>query len=300
MTKKQIITILAPYSWSAAIVPVITTTLFYLYRGGTFRLDLFLGIILSAILAQSFTNIVNCYSDFKSGLDNPDTIFDSAGSVIVKERVKPSEVKKLMIWVFFISVLPITYLAFVRGPIILALGVVGILLGLIYSAGPHPISATPFGEIYSGIIDGFFISSLSYYIYSSSFSFDVIMVSIPVVLWVSTMTFTNSICDMEKDREYRTTLALLLGKKRSIMALKLFYLGMFAFLVFNTAIGLLPPSILIVLITIPTIKKRLNSINEKNTTMKNKFPIMGLSCGSGIIFFKVYSFIMLVNVFLNI
>lgn len=292
MTKKQIITILAPYSWSAAIVPVVTTTLFYLYQGGEFRLDLFIAILLAAVLGQSFTNIVNCYSDFMSGLDNDNTVFDSAGSVIVGEGVDPAEVKKLMFYVFLISIIPILYLSVMRSPLVLLLGVLGVFSGLIYSTGPLPISTTPIGEIYSGAVDGFFISALSYFIYSGGFSWEILMVALPSVFWVTTMTFTNSICDMEKDRKFRTTLALFLGKDRSILALKLFYLAMFISLGLNIAMGLLPPSMLIVSLTIPTIWKRLNGINKDNTNMKNKFPIMGLSCGSGIIFFKVYAIIL--------
>ena len=292
MTKKQIITILAPYSWSAAIVPVATTTLFYLYHGGIFRLDLFIAILLAAVLGQSFTNIVNCYSDFMSGLDNEDTIFDSAGSVIVGEGVDPKEVKKLMIYVFIISVIPILYLTYIRGLPVLAFGVVGVLSGLIYSTGPLPISTTPIGEIYSGIIDGFFISGLSYFIYSGGLSWEIFFIAIPSVLWVTTMTFTNSICDMEKDRSHRLTLALFLGKERSILALKLFYLGMFSFLGAAIAVGLLPMSMLLLALTLPVIWRRLKGITSENTHMKNKFPIMDLSCGSGIIFFKFYTLIM--------
>ena len=95
MTKKQIIAILAPYSWPAAVIPALTATLYYLYRGGSFRLDLFIAIILGVILAQCFTNIVNCYSDYKSGLDNKDTIFNTEGSIIVADGVSTDEVKKL-------------------------------------------------------------------------------------------------------------------------------------------------------------------------------------------------------------
>lgn len=292
MTKKQIITILAPYSWSAAIVPVVTTTLFYLYQGGKFRGDLLVAILLAAVLGQSFTNIVNCYSDFMSGLDTEDTIFDSAGSVIVGEGVDPKEVKILMVYVFILSIIPILYLTHVRGPLVLIFGGIGVISGLIYSAGPIPISTTPIGEIYSGIIDGFFISGLSYFIYSGGLYWEVFFIAIPSVLWVTTMTFTNSICDMEKDRSHRLTLALFLGKKRSILALKLFYLGMFSFLGAAIAIGLLPMSMLLLTLTLPVIWKRLRGVTPENTTMRNKFPIMGLSCGSGIIFFKFYTLIM--------
>ena len=292
MTKKQIITILAPYSWSAAIVPAVTTTLFYLYQGGRFRLDLLVAILLAVVLGQSFTNIVNCYSDFMSGLDTEDTIFDSAGSVIVGEGVDPKEVRKLMVYVFIISILPILYLAHIRGPLVLIFGIAGVVSGLVYSTGPYPISTTPIGEIYSGMIDGFFISGLSYYIYSGGLSWEVFFIAIPAVLWVTTMTFTNSICDMEKDRSHRLTLALLLGKERSILALKLFYLGMFVFLGAAIAIGLLPMSMLLLTLTLPLIWKRLSGVTPESTHMKNKFPIMGLSCGSGIIFFKFYALIM--------
>ena len=292
MTKKQIIAILAPYSWPAAVIPALTATLYYLYRGGSFRLDLFIAIILGVILAQCFTNIVNCYSDYKSGLDNKDTIFNTEGSIIVADGVSTDEVKKLGGYIFLLSILPMIYLTYMRGPAILLLGALGVVAGVIYSTGPLPVSTTPFGEIYSGIVDGFFISGLSYFVYSGSFSWEVLAISIPCVLWITTMTFTNSICDMEKDRSHRTTLAILLGKDRSIAALKLFYLGMFFFLVATIAIGLLPLSMLLLVLTLPIIWRRLGGITADNTSMKNKFPIMGLSCGSGIIFFKFYTLIM--------
>ena len=292
MTKKQFIAILAPATWSASIIPIVVGTLYSLYHRGSFHLDIFIALLLATVGAQCFANIVNDYSDFKSGLDNPETIFGLEGSIIVSDGVLLSEIKKLAIGVLFFLLFPVGYLTSTIGIPIIIIGCFGLLTGILYSAGPLPLSTTCFGELCSGLVMGIFITGISYYSFAGTVGWNVLLVSIPVVIFITTMTFTNSICDMERDRGFRTTLALYLGKDKAIILLKTFYVAMYLFVFIDVAVGVLPLSLILIIFTLPSVWRRIGQINIKNTTIQNKYPIMDISCGSGIIFFKFYTLIM--------
>lgn len=299
MNKKQIVSMLAPATWSASIIPIIVATLYSIYKESSFDIFIFIALIFSAVGAQCFANILNDYSDYKSGLDNSDTIFGPEGSIIVSDDVPLSEVKLLGIKVLLFLILPVTYLTLKVGISILIVGLFGLSIAYLYSAGPLPLSTTPFGELCSGIVMGTFITGISYFALTNTINLSILLVSFPVILWISTMTFTNSICDMERDKRFRTTLALYLGKEKAIKLLKFFYIGMYLFVLMGVLVKVLPITLVLISFSFPVVWKRLNQINTKNTTIQNKYPIMGLSCGSGIIFFKTYFILMLIGIISN-
>ena len=115
------------------------------------------------------------------------------------------------------------------------------MAGIFYTYGPAPISKSPYGEIVSGIIQGFVLTFIVVAINGAppmvSFLFGVssyydlnigvnitalaklFLVSFPMVGGIANIMLANNICDLERDRNTRYTLPRHIGVKN---ALKLF------------------------------------------------------------------------------
>jgi len=293
MTKKQLVAILAPSTWSASIIPALIGTLYSVYRGGNLRIDLFFTLLLSAVGLQCFANVTNDYFDFIDGVDTQETISDREGSILVSDGVPIPEIKKLMLTILIFSSLPATYLFLHRGATVAVIGFSGFLVALLYSAGPLPISRTFLGEFFSGFTMGGLITWLAYYIQRGSLGMGIVFISIPLILYIGSILLTNGLCDIEKDRASRVTLPILIGRNRSIVLLKFSYILMYLF-VFSAALWrFLPLSMFLMILSTPLVWKKLTFIAADNISLETRSAIMKSSVLSGVIFFAFYTMILM-------
>ena len=108
------------------------------------------------------------------------------------------------------------YVIWVAGWIPLAIGAVGAIVVVLYSAGKTPISYVPIGEVVSGLVMGGLIPLACYQALTAIFDPRVLLWAVPTILGVGLIMFTNNTCDLEKDVESgRRTLSVLLGRKRA-------------------------------------------------------------------------------------
>ena len=293
MTKKQLFAILDPKTWSASIIPVLVGTLYSTYRFGNFRFDLFIAVLLSAVGAQCFANVINDYSDYVSGLDTIDTVHDREGSILVFDGISLVQVKKLMVYLVLCTLFPAFYLLLHGGVIVAIIGGIGFLVAYFYSAGPLPISKTFLGELFSGITMGGFITWLAYYIQSGYIDKNIILISIPLIIYIGSILLTNGLCDIEKDRATRVTIPIIMGRERSIDILKFSYIMMYIFVFLSVVLKILPISMFLIFLSVPLIRKKLKFIAVENISLKNRSNIMENSVLSGIIFYLFYIIIIL-------
>ena len=296
MTKKQLIAILAPNTWSASIIPVLIGTLYSLYRGASLRPDLLLALLLSAVGLQCFANVTNDYFDFIGGIDTPETIYDREGSILVSDGVSIPQIKKLMLTTLIFTSFPAAYLLLHRGATVAVIGISGFSVALLYSTGPLPISKTFLGELFSGFTMGGLITWLAYHIQRGFLGIDIIIVSIPLILYIGSILLTNGLCDIEKDRKNRTTLPILLGRGRSIALLKSSYFLMYLLIFFTVLAKLLPRSMFLMILALPLIWKKLKYITPNNISLETRSAIMKSSILSGMIFFTLYALILLTEI----
>lgn len=293
MTKKQLFAILDPKTWPASVIPVLVGTLYSTYRFGNFRLDLFIAMLLSAVGAQCFANVINDYSDYISGLDTLETVYDREGSVLVFDGIPLVQVKKLMVYLVVSTLFPALYLLFHGGIIVAVVGIIGFLVAYFYSAGPLPISKTFLGELVSGFTMGGLITWLAYYVQSGYIDKDIVLISIPLIIYIGSILLTNGLCDIEKDRATRVTIPILMGRGRSIDILKFSYIMMYIFVFVSIVLKILPFSMFLIFLSIPLVVKKLKFIVVENISLKNRSNIMGNSVLSGIIFYFFYIIIIL-------
>ena len=180
------------------------------------------------------------------------------------------------------------YLVSISGTVILLAGMICFAVGVTYSYGFIPITRTPFGEILSGVVMGFFIPFIVVQINNPliniafyDFSRVVITVNwmellalgvvvIPLVCCIANIMLANNICDVEEDtRVKRYTLPFYIGVEKALLLHRLIYIKAYLFIVVAVALRIVPVFTLALLVTCVPVKKnvtRFMALQDKKRT----------------------------------
>lgn len=240
--------ILRPHTLTASFVPVTIGTALAL--PSRIRPDLFIAMLLASILIQVATNILNEYYDYKSGLDHVHSV--GIGGTIVRYGVAPPRIFAAAKCVLLAAALLGLYLCHESSWWLLPVGCCCAAVGYLYSGGPCPISASPFGELVSGTCMGLVIIAISFFLQTGTVSNTVIMGSLSTSVLIGAIMMANNLRDLENDTKHgRRTLAIFLQRTRATY----FLIGMFIFsygwLLFLVTIHMLPPLALLSFVSMP-------------------------------------------------
>lgn len=214
-TPRMALQLAAPHTWPAAILPVLVAT------AAAAASEVVSGVMACVLLAicvlmQSAVNTFNDYYDYVKGSDSAGDNVDPTDAVLVYNNVNPRSARALAIGFLVVAFLLGAYVIWIAGWIPLALGVVGAVIVVLYSAGKTPISYLPIGELVSGLVMGGLIPLASYQALTGVFDLRALLWAVPTILGVGLIMFTNNTCDVEKDVESgRRTLSVLLGRERA-------------------------------------------------------------------------------------
>ncbi|ADG41017.1 1,4-dihydroxy-2-naphthoate octaprenyltransferase, putative [Leuconostoc kimchii IMSNU 11154] len=126
------------------------------------------------------------------------------------------------------------------------IGIVSFLIGYLYSAGPKPITNTPFGEVVSGITMGYFIFVAQVYVNTRmvpvpSVLFQWFIVSLPLTIFIAEIMFANNIADHDEDEEnQRHTLVHYVGLASAKKLYIFWAVAAFIEIIVVTVVGWLP------------------------------------------------------------
>jgi len=212
-----------PQTLPAAAAPVIVGT------GLAVRNEVFAPVpavaaLVGAALIQIGTNLANDYYDAVKGADTDEregfTRVTQAG-LIASERVRLGAALA-----FGSAVLVGLYLTYVGGLPILVVGVLGILSGIAYTAGPYPLGYHGLGDVFVFVFFGVVAVTGTYYVQAAALlaaplPTTVPSGTVPVEAVVASFTMAgistdvlvvNNVRDIETDREAgKRTLAVRLG-----------------------------------------------------------------------------------------
>ncbi len=177
-----------------------------------------LTLLVIVILMQAAVNTFNDYYDYVKGTDSADDYVDPSDSVLVYNNIDPKAALRLAIG-FLVAAFALGVYAIVKaGFIPLAIALVGALFVVLYSAGKSPISYLPLGELVSGIVMGALIPLAIYQVLTGNLDFRMLVISLPAVIGIGLIMFTNNTCDIERDIDARRrTLPVLLGRKSAVI-----------------------------------------------------------------------------------
>src|SRR5918996_5813892 len=115
-----------------------------------------------------------------------------------------------------VRTLPAAVATVVAGWVILAVGLVSILAGVLYTGGPRPYGYAGLGELFVFLFFGLVAVNGSYYVQLEELDFLPIGLSVAVGLLSTAILVVNNVRDIETDRRAgKRTLAVRLGRERA-------------------------------------------------------------------------------------
>lgn len=269
----------------ASVTPFFLGIAYTLYRFGTIRIFPVLFFLLSMLAFDMFTTCLNNYMDWKRAQKKSGFNYESHNA-IVKYQLKESTVMMTLITLFlFAAVFGI--LTFINADLtVLILGALSFLIGILYSAGPLPISRTPLGEMFSGFFMGFVIPFLLIYlsvfdqvpillnigpeILTLTIKWTVILpialVCVPTMFCIANIMLANNICDVEDDIENkRFTLPIVVGRTKALLLYDALYLLCFLDIILCVVLGYLPLLSLIGLVAFIKVAQNLKAFHKLQT-----------------------------------
>ena len=154
--------------------------------------------------------------------------------MLVYNNVNPKSALRLALGFLAIAFALGIYIIYRAGFIPLIIALIGALFVVVYSAGKTPISYLPLGEFVSGFVMGGLIPLAVYMAITLRFDWLALLWSLPSIIGIGLIMFTNNTCDIERDTPAkRKTLSVLLGRDK---ARKLYHAAMYAMIVLIIAI----------------------------------------------------------------
>jgi 1,4-dihydroxy-2-naphthoate octaprenyltransferase len=202
-----------PRTLPAAVVPVIVGSALAIYQGIFFPAYSIIALLCS-ILIQIGTNFTNDLYDHLKGSDTKER--KGPLRVLASELISVNEMKGGIFIVFFAAFILGLYLVYSVGLIILWIGILSILAGLAYTAGPFPLAYNGLGDLFVFIFFGIVGTVGTYYLHVQQFTFLAFLISLPVGALITNILIVNNYRDIEEDKTAgKKTLAVILGKEFS-------------------------------------------------------------------------------------
>lgn len=252
-----------PKTLWASVSPVIIGTALAYEDGSVHWLSAVMAL-LGAILIQIGTNFANDYFDHSRGTDTKERI----GPLRVTQAglVSPRTMKIAFILVFTLAFISGLYLIWRGGMPILLIGILSIIFGILYTAGPYPLSYRGIADLFVLIFFGPVAVGGTYYVQALDINGVVLIAGFSPGFLSTAILTVNNLRDLQTDkRSGKLTLAVRFGETFarleyliSLLIACLIPVGLWLFTgqhVFSMA------SLLILIIALPAIKTIFSDID---------------------------------------
>lgn len=239
-----------PRTLTATYAPLGLAAVVALDEGG---LDLlrFALALLGALLLQIAANLINEYADYRRGAD---ALKVAGQGMVIKQRVLPPGMvlAGAVVTVTLGSLIGLLLAAY-SGPLLLWIGVGGVLVVVLYTAGPLPLAYIGLGELAVFVFMGPLMVLGTYYaVTAGQASRTALLAGLPIGFMVAAILHANNIRDIEADRAAnKRTLAVLLGLRLAQAEYVFLVGGAYLTLVMLVVAGVMPWPTLLALVTAP-------------------------------------------------
>ena len=200
-----------PKTLLAALVPVVVGTSIAI-NDNKFHLTAALIALLCSILIQIGTNFVNDLYDFLAGSDKKERL--GPQRAVASGIISVNQMKAGIIISFGLSFILGLYLVYLIGWEILLIGIISIIAGIAYTAGPFPLAYNGLGDLASFLFFGLIGTVGTYYVQAEEITATVFWSSIPVGALITNILVVNNYRDRLEDQSNgKHTLAVLMGEK---------------------------------------------------------------------------------------
>lgn len=181
---------------------------------GSWDLGVVVAALVGAILIQIGTNLFNDYEDFKRGADNENRL----GPARATQRgwLTPAQVLRGAVISFIGAVLAGITLVVIGGWPIVAVGLVSILCGVLYTGGPYPLAYVGLGDLFVMLFFGNVAVTATYFLHTATITPEVLWASVAVGAIATAILVVNNLRDRHTDAlAHKRTLAVRLGARFS-------------------------------------------------------------------------------------
>ncbi|NGP87016.1 1,4-dihydroxy-2-naphthoate polyprenyltransferase [Fodinibius halophilus] len=199
-----------PQTLAAAFVPVCVGASLA-FHNATFDLLPTLIALLCAFLIQIGTNFANDYFDFKKGADTDDRIgFERATAA---GQISADTMRNATIITMGLAFLLGLYLVWHAGWVILAVGIISLICGILYTGGPFPLGYNGLGDLFVFLFFGIVAVMGTYYVNALEWSLPSLWASFAVGALSTNILVVNNLRDVEQDGPAgKNTLGVLFGE----------------------------------------------------------------------------------------
>ncbi|WP_099975045.1 prenyltransferase [Lactobacillus terrae] len=214
--------------------------------------------LIVVIFDHMFINFHNNYMDFKHSKDE---FYRTKISTVGMSRGMLGTIRKWMYGLGLVVIILGLVLVYLTNWITLVLGIIGVGIGMLYSAGPKPINSTIFGETLVSIA----ISILIPVVYvilglvnvgtlDSSTVINLIIFCLPNTFVVFSAQLCNNTCDLDEDvKNGRYTLPYKIGHDNAISLFKALWALAFLLVPILVILKVTPYTTLILILLYPNI-----------------------------------------------
>ncbi len=249
--------IVRPFAYATGVMPVLAGAALAGLDHGFQWLPLVAAIV-ATMLIQSAANVTNELFDVRKGVDTITS--PRASRAILKGRITENGAFWFALTLFAAAVPLGLYLVTLRGPLIVVLGLLGVIAGHQYTAPPLQYKYRALGVPMAFLIFGPATASGGYFLESGTWDPRVLIVSLPFGLLVAAVIHGNDWRDIGDDtRAGFATLSSLIGRRWAHYSYLAFVLSAFLALGAAITLHLLPVTTAIALLSLPLLVQVVHS-----------------------------------------
>ena len=249
--------IVRPFAFTASVIPVLAgASLAWVYDAWAWAP--LIACVLGAMLLHAGTNVINEVYDVRKGIDTITS--PRASHAIVKGRITERSALLFAGVAFALAVVVGVYLAWLRGPAIVGLGVLGLIGGWGYTAPPLEYKNRALGVPLVFLLMGPLMVEGSYFAVSGTWSLTALVLSIPVGLLVAAILHGNEWRDIREDsRAGISTLSARIGQRWAHYGYVALVLGAYMVLALSVIAGVLPAWTMLAILSLPFLAQVIRS-----------------------------------------
>ncbi len=233
---------------AAASAVVVGTAL--AWRAGGFSLGPALAALAIALLLQIGSNLANDVYDDERGADTVDRLGPTR--VTQAGLLTRAQVKNGMKVVFSVALVLGLYLTWVRGWLVLVIGLAAIVSAIAYTGGPYPLGYHGLGEVFVFLFFGVTAVVGTYWVQVGEVAPIAWAMSVPVGLLITAIIVVNNLRDIEQDRVAgKRTVSVRIGVRATRIEYTACVVGAYTVLAVAVLMRALPPHTLLALLSVP-------------------------------------------------
>lgn len=207
---KSVILAFRPKTLTAALVPCVAATALVSSLGYSIDWQVFWLALLASFFIQIGTNLVNDAVDFKKGADTEKRI--GPQRITQAGILSPNQVMALASLFFFCAILCGIPLVIKGGLQIVIIGILSVLMGYSYTAGPFPLAYLGLGDLFVILFFGLIAVSGMTYLHTGVWLKESLVLGLQIGLHATVLIAINNLRDHVGDSQVsKKTLAVRFG-----------------------------------------------------------------------------------------